>query len=290
LEGAGKTVEMVLTDGVQSNFRFLQGAEKVSRKPSGKHDLSIVLDVSDMARVGEIFKDLKPDLVIDHHITNLNFGRINFIQPEAAATAVILARHLPAWGLKISQPVAEALMVGILTDTIGFRTSNVSPETLRVAADLVDLGADLHRFYYNAVVRRTFEAANYWGFALQKLERKGRLVWTSLTLAERAQSSYPGNDDADLTTILASIEGCDIAVLFIEARQDRIKVSWRASNGYDVSKLAVRFGGGGHKAAAGAEITGSLAEVQSLVLASTEAILNEQLSEREESGKDQGRS
>lgn len=275
LESAGKKVEMILADGVQANFKFLKGAEKVSRKPTGKHDFSVVLDVSDQARLGEAFASLRPDLVIDHHITNLNFGRINFIQPEAAATSVILAKHLPKWGFEITQPVAEALMVGILTDTIGFRTSNVSPDTLRVVADLMELGADLHRFYYDAVVRRSFEAANYWGHALLKLERKNRMVWTSLTLADRAQSGYPGNDDADLTTILSSIEGCDIAVLFIESKANRIKVSWRASNGYDVSKLALSFGGGGHKAAAGAEINGTLVEVQPIVLAATEAMMNE---------------
>lgn len=273
LEAVGKQVEMVLMDGVLANFRFLEGVEKIHRKPTLVYDFLIVVDVSDINRMGEAFIQLKPDLVIDHHVTNLNFGRINFVLPAAAATCAILAEFLPIWGLEINQQVAEALLTGILTDTNGFRTSNMTAETLRLAAALMERGADLPDLYFRGLVRRSFEAAVYWGCGLQKLERKGRMAWTTLTLQDREKAGYPGSDDADLTTVLSSIEECDISVLFIETKNGKVKVSWRANNGFDISQLALAFGGGGHKAAAGAEIVGKLVDVREKVLAATYGLL-----------------
>ncbi|HEX9013138.1 MAG TPA: DHHA1 domain-containing protein, partial [Anaerolineaceae bacterium] len=104
-------------------------------------------------------------------------------------------------------------------------------------------------------------------------ERQDRLVWTSLTLADRAAVGYPGNDDADLINILSSIEEADIAVIFVEQRAGKVKVSWRSVPGFDVSQVALQFGGGGHPAAAGAEIAGTLEEVQPRVLQATVPLL-----------------
>jgi phosphoesterase RecJ-like protein len=275
LQTAGRQVQMVLKDGVPSGFRFLTGSDQIRQAPVGPADLFIVVDVSDPSRIGEGFDLGQPDIQVDHHITNLNFARINLVDPEAVATAAILAESMPLWGLPITQAVAEALLTGIVTDTIGFRTSNMTPQALRIAADLMETGAHLPDIYERSLSQRSFEAARYWGKGLNSLQRDGRLIWATLSRDDRRAVGYNGNDDADLTHILSSVNQGDISVLFIEQNDHQVKVSWRARPGWDVSKIAVEFGGGGHPAAAGADIEGSLEEVQRRVLDATRKLLFE---------------
>lgn len=274
LREAGKQVQMVIIDGVQRTFRHLQGAELVEKAITPGWDLSVVVDCSDMHRTGDLLPDQDVSINIDHHVTNLNFAKINLVNPKAAATAEIITDNLESWGLNFSQPVANALLTGIISDTIGFRTSNVHPQTLRLAALLMEQGADLPELYNQALVRRSFEAARLWGIGLNRMQRQGRMVWTSISLDERRSVSYPGKDDADLTNILSAIEDTDIAVIFLEKEDQRVKISWRAQPGIDVSNLAVHYGGGGHPAAAGAEIDGTMEEVIPLILKATEQLIN----------------
>jgi len=185
----------------------------------------------------------------------------------------VLGDNLEAWGLPVTEPVAKALLNGIVSDTIGFRTPNVTAHTLRLAAWLMDHGANLSELYNRAIVRRTFEAAQYWAQGLTKLKRDGRMVWTSLTLIDRGAASYSGNDDADLVNVISAIDDTDIGVIFVEQRENRVKVSWRAQPGWDVSQIALQFGGGGHPAASGADISGNLPDVQTKVLTATRQLL-----------------
>jgi bifunctional oligoribonuclease and PAP phosphatase NrnA len=273
MQAAGKNVHMVLADGLPRSFRFLKGGNSVHHRSSADFDLSVVLDCSDLPRTGGVLNDRQPDINIDHHITNLNFARINLVMPQAVATSAILAEYLPEWGFNIDKDVANALLTGLVSDTIGFRTSNVTAHALRLAANLVESGADLPELYNQALVRRSFEAALYWGQALSRLNRKDRLIWTSLTLEDRLKAGYTGNDDADLINMLSTVDDMDISVVFVEQKEGRVKVSWRAQSGMDVSKIAFQFGGGGHAAASGAEIQGSLEEVQEKVLQATLTML-----------------
>jgi bifunctional oligoribonuclease and PAP phosphatase NrnA len=196
----------------------------------------------------------------------LNFARLNLVMPESVATCAILADFLPVWGFKIDPDIANALLTGVVSDTIGFRTSNVTAHTLHLAGNLVESGADLPDLYNQALVRRSYEAALYWAQGLSHLQRKDRIIWTSLTLEDRLKAGYTGNDDADLINMLSTVDDMDISVIFVEQKEGRVKVSWRAQPGVDVSQVAFQFGGGGHPAASGAEIQGSLEEVQEKVL------------------------
>lgn len=288
LTQAGKEVRMALADGVPVSLRQLEGSSLVHRSAGDIHsfDTVIVLDCSDLQRVGPVLGERAPDINIDHHITNLNFAAVNLVIPWQVATSAIIAKYLPEWGLSYNRSIAAALLTGIVTDTIGFRTSNVTPEALRLAALLMEQGANLPELYERALVSKTFEAARYWGHGLGKIQKEmvpGEpqgagsddqecLVWTTLTLSDRQAAQYPGNDDADLVNILSSID-CNVAVIFIEQKNERIKVSWRARTGYDVSQIALQFGGGGHAAAAGADIPGMLDPVKDKVLAATREMM-----------------
>lgn len=275
LQAAGKQVQMISEDGVPPAYRHLEGSQQVLHKPVDEFDLAIVVDCSDLERAGAALGSARqPEINIDHHATNLNFARINLVDVSATATAEIIAEALPVWGLPLTQPVAAALLTGLITDTIGFRTANMTPRTLRLAADLMEKGANLPELYRQALVNRTFEAVRFWGAGLSRLERSDRLVWTKLTLDDRRAAQYPGRDDADLINILSAVDGADIAMIFVEQPNGRVKVSWRAQPGYDVSQIAVSLGGGGHPAASGAEIAGEIDEVQTKVVELTRPLLN----------------
>ncbi|MBC8509871.1 MAG: bifunctional oligoribonuclease/PAP phosphatase NrnA [Anaerolineales bacterium] len=272
---ADKTVQMVLEDGVPKSFRHLRGSDLIKKRPEGEFDAIVVVDCSDLDRTGKVLRKFPtPDISIDHHITNLDFARVNLVDTAAPATAEMLAAYIPAFGLKITRSIAEALLTGLITDTIGFRTTSMRSNALRTAADLMDLGPNLPDLYQKALISRSFEAARYWGAGLNTLEHDNRMVWATLDLEARKSTNYPGSDDADLVNILTTIKNTDIAVIFIEQHKDRVKVSWRARSGFDVSSVAMQFGGGGHKPAAGATIEGNLFDVKADVLKATKKLLN----------------
>jgi bifunctional oligoribonuclease and PAP phosphatase NrnA len=275
LRNLGKNVQMVLTDGVPSSFRHLPGSSEVRKKAEGEVDLKIVLDCSDLKRTGNAFNGYgDPDINIDHHITNLNFSPINLVDPGAVATSEIITENLERWGLQFTEDIANALLAGIVADTLGFRTSNITPKAMRFAAELMEKGADLPNQYNRALLRHSFQAMQYWGAGLSNLERKDRLVWGTLRQSDREACAYPGNDDADLINVISAIDDFDISLIFVEQKNNSVKVSWRSIPGYDVSKIALDFGGGGHPAAAGADIPGTLDEIQPKVLEATTKLLD----------------
>lgn len=271
---AGKSVQMVLVDGI-SSYKYLEGSDLVVREPKREHDTFITVDCADFKRLGKAFENFgPPDINIDHHKTNERFGKLNLIEEDEVATAAILTNYLPKWGYKITKPVAAALLTGIVTDTLGFRTSNTNPSALRLCAQLMETGADMTDLYMRALVKKTFPAARYWGAGLSNLEQKNGIVWTVLTLEDRKRSGYGGNDDADLINLVSAIDGNKVGMIFVEQSDRNVKISWRALEpGVDVSKVAKHFQGGGHAAAAGADIPGVLSEIQPLVLQVTQEIL-----------------
>jgi bifunctional oligoribonuclease and PAP phosphatase NrnA len=275
LRDAGKSVKMVLVDGIPASYRHLEGSELVVKEPGGEYDTFITVDCADFRRVGKAFENFsQPDINIDHHITNENFGRLNLVEADEVATAAILTNHLPEWGFTITRPIAAALLIGILTDTLGFRTSNTTPEALRQCAMLMETGVDMPDLYMKSLVRRSFPAAKYWGAGLSSMEHKNGIVWATLTMEDRKRAGYGGNDDADLINLISAIDGNKVGIIFVQQNDAHVKVSWRAlAPGIDVSQVAKHFNGGGHAAAAGADIPGAMNEVKPMVLKTTKETL-----------------
>jgi phosphoesterase RecJ-like protein len=267
----GKVVQAVLRDGMPGRFEFLPGASETSRTLPQATDLLILVDCSEAERTGFPLVDFPraADLNIDHHPTNTNFGRINLVESDRAATTEILQVHMPEWGLPIDAGVAECLLTGLITDTIGFRTASVSPAVLRGAAELMKAGANLSEIYDRALNRRDLVSMRYWGRGLSRLEREDGILWTSLSLDDRKAVGYPGPDDADLINILTTADAYQVALIFVEQSDGSVKISWRSQPGVDVSTVAMQFGGGGHAQAAGAVVSGALADVQRRVLEAT---------------------
>ena len=275
LREAGKEVQCVLQDGVAERYLYLPGAHEVAETVNLDYDYLIVVDCADKLRAGTVLDALpKPDLVVDHHKTHIDFGKIDYVETETEATALLLTEKLPRWGLAVSKDTATCLMVGLLADTLGFRTNNTTPRALRTAADLMDKGVDLVQVYHQTLSMRSLSEIRYWGQGLTKLELNDGVLSSTLTLNDRIIAGYPENDDADLINTLTVVPEALISVLFIEQENESVKVSWRSVQGLDVSTIASHFGGGGHTSAAGADIAGGLEEIKTLVLAETHHYMN----------------
>ncbi|MEE4195822.1 MAG: bifunctional oligoribonuclease/PAP phosphatase NrnA [Anaerolineae bacterium] len=273
LEQAGKRVQLILEDGASSAFKELANYQNISKQIEKPVDLVVVVDCSDLERTGESLNGLPVDINIDHHPTNTQFGTINCVLDSSAATAQIITENLEDWGLTLTAPVAEALMAGILTDTIGFRTSNTSGDTLQAASKLIDTGIDMPLIYNQVLLDRSFESVKIWGRGIENLQRNGRIAWTTLDKDDRKAAKYIGKDDSELTSLLSTIKDIDVILVFITQDNGKVKVSWRAKPGLDISQIAVHFGGGGHAPAAGATIEGELDEVIAKVLVETKRVI-----------------
>jgi len=279
LRGKGKTLHLLSKDGVPATFHFLPGYKEVSSQIPAEVDLIVYLDCSDADRVGEFSAPLPsaPTVNIDHHTTNSLFAEANLIEQEAVAMAEVVYDLVKPLRLSLNLNASTGLLTGLVTDTLGFRTANVNPKSMLIAQKLMRAGANLSEIVEWSMNRRSFSAARYWGPGLSRIEREDRMVWTWLSLADRRLAGYPGRDDADLINILSSVEGADLAMIFVEQEGGTVKVSWRAHNGLDITPIAKRYGGGGHPAAAGATVPGSLEQVAHTVVEATHKWLSDKL-------------
>jgi len=274
LQDLNKEVQMVLSDGIPAIFRHLPGSDQIQKHATADFDMTLVVDCSDRTRIGKaLLGNPIPDVNLDHHPTNTKFARYNLVDKTAVATAEMLAEYLPKFGFPITSQVAEALLFGMITDTLGFRTNNMTPKAMKIAAKLMEAGGDLPALYQKGLLKRSFEAARYWGVGLSNLTRDDRIIWASLSLEDRRSVGYPGRDDADLINFLSTIDETDVVIMFVEQGDSLVKVSWRSQPAYDVSQVALHFDGGGHSAAAGASIKGDLKSIQANVIATTKTML-----------------
>lgn len=274
---SGVAATPVMRDGLPGRYRFLPNSQLVQPDFPAETDLVICVDCSDLERTGFSLDEFprKPDINIDHHPTNNRFADVNLVEVQAAATTEILFKAFQKWGLPVSTEVAACLLTGLVTDTIGFRTSSTTPSALRTAADLLELGPDLPEIYRKSLNEMTFAAARYWGRGLGRLQYEDGMLWTSLTLEDRSVVGYPGPDDADLVSLMTTIEAVDVVVIFVEQPNGKVKISWRARPGLNVAQIASRFGGGGHEPAAGAMLEGQVEEVQDRVLKATRDLIDQ---------------
>ncbi|MEN8097908.1 MAG: bifunctional oligoribonuclease/PAP phosphatase NrnA, partial [Chloroflexota bacterium] len=242
----------------------------IDRITAFQPDLVIILDCSDERRGGKVFQAAlsgSPIVVnIDHHITNLKFANHNLVRIDAASTTQIIYDLLLDWRIDLSQDIATSLLTGLVTDTLCFRTSNVTPRVMQVASELMSAGVSLSFITERTVNRRPVEAVQYWATQLGTLQLEDRIVWTYATKDMRRRSRFKSTGDASLVTLLNTVWEADMAASFVETGDNQVEVSLRAKRGYDVSGVAYDLGGGGHPAAAGCTIAGPLDSAIQLVL------------------------
>jgi phosphoesterase RecJ-like protein len=250
------------------------------RKVSDAFDLVISIDSSDLKRLGHFPQmpafDSVPLLNIDHHLTNLYFGDVNLVDPQASSAAEVVLRLLEYMSVPLDADVATCLLTGIVTDTRGFRTSNVTIQVMEAALQLMEAGASLPYITHHGFNRRPTAVILLWSAALRHLQIRDRVIWTSIPQAMRREVGYAGNGDAGLASFLVSADDADVAAVFVEGEDGRIEVGLRAVPGFDVAQVALQFGGGGHALAAGCTLSGPMEDAQAQTLAALQADLSRQ--------------
>ncbi|MBN1179178.1 MAG: bifunctional oligoribonuclease/PAP phosphatase NrnA [Anaerolineae bacterium] len=281
MRALGKQVRMACQDPLPQRFDYLPGFHDVVRgAPAGPFDLLVSLDCSDTERMGTVFTaldDLPPILNIDHHVTNLQFGAVNLVDVEAVSTTHVLYHLINHIGVRIDPGIAACLLTGLVTDTRGFRTFNVTPEVLLIAVELMRAGASLAMITQNGLDRRSPETLRLWGVGFARLKVGDGLVWSSIPLAAQ---QHPNGDDSTsgLTNTLIGVEGALMAALFVERKDGRVEVGLRAIPGFDVAQIALSLGGGGHTLASGCLVPGPFESAQARVV----ALLKEELARQRE--------
>ena len=272
LRQMGKTVDLAIDGGVPESFAFLPGSENVMGELAvGSWDLMISVDASDEERAGNVGvygrQNSQSVINLDHHVTNTLFGDIFLVDSNAVAATEIVYRWLQWMKFPISANVAIPLLTGLVTDTLGFRTSNVNEDSLAIAQDLMKAGAFLSEITERALDIRPFSLVNLWKEALQSvtLSELG-IVVAEITQADYARSGASSDTDVGLAGFLIRVNEARISAVFREVGDGNITLSFRSKPGFDVGQVAFALGGGGHKQASGATIPGPLKAAKDRVL------------------------
>jgi phosphoesterase RecJ-like protein len=276
LSSQGKDVTLTCADPVPDMYDWLPGSGDVVRQASGTYDLIIALDCSDERRMGRVFDHpltTIPLINIDHHVTNTNYGTVNWVDPSSVSTSQMVLALADALGWVLDQDVATCLLTGLVTDTQSFRTSNVDARAMRSALRLMEVGAPLADISRRTLSQRPLSTVRLWGEAVAGLTLDDGILWTEVTRAMRQRWSIDENETAGLSNLLSSVREGKVVIVFTERDDGSVDVGLRAVPGHDVSQVALRLGGGGHPQAAGCTLQGSLALVRKRVLAEVRSSL-----------------
>lgn len=280
LRKMGLEPTMACSDPVPPRFNYIPSAKSIVPEVNTPFDLVISLDCSDLERLGHFpqmpaFDDV-PLLNVDHHLTNLKFGVVNLVDHYASSTAEVVLRLLEYMMIPLDAELATCLLTGIVCDTRGFSTSNVTTQVVEAALRLMRAGASLPRIAHHNLNSRSTSAILLWRAALAQLQIEDRMIWTGIPKTMRYAAGSPDSSDAGLANFLVSADDADAAVVFVERDDGRIEVGLRAVPGFDVAQVALQFGGGGHALAAGCNVPGPLEQAQANVLAALRVSLSRQ--------------
>jgi phosphoesterase RecJ-like protein len=275
----GKKVKILLLSELPAWYEFLfeQKPEIFSKKTKIDSDLLVIVDTNTYNQLPEFDKYIKQSermvLVIDHHVTPESSvedritGNVRLIDNSAAATAIIVFDLLKYAGWPITKKIAEALFVAVSTDTGWFQFDNTDSRVLRVCAGLIDTGANPSRMYRDLYQNFSLQRLKLMTAMLNTLELllDGRFAIQYLTQHDFKKTGAKFSDTENLIDECRRISGVEAAALFVEQADGRIKVSLRSRGAIDTYKIASKFGGGGHKMAAGAYLSGPIENAKKLI-------------------------
>lgn len=276
----GKQVTFYNRDGVPENLHFLPKSDLVMKTiPAENYDLGIICDCADKTRVSEDFakfQGIKEWMIVDHHETSQKIADYNLIIPTAAASGEVVYRVLKEMHVPFTPEIATNLYCAFVVDTGSFRYSNTNAEVLTMAADLVEHGADpwyvSRHLYENFPVTRVKVLAE----VLKSLEirREGSVAAILISQKMLKETGADLEVTEEFINYARSIQGVEVAVKFREIDPTHYRMSLRSKGKVDVSKIAAKFNGGGHKYAAGFSLDGSLEEVKKKVYAFVDQALS----------------
>lgn len=243
----------------------------------------IVLDSGDLryAGVDEHLRNHPATIInIDHHNSNTGYGRFNMVGKTHSSTCEILVNYFITNNIAITGKMATALLAGILTDTGNFTNGATSASALLIASQLLSAGANINLINSNTIKNKTVDSLRLWGKVFSRLEKillpsnahtlpvgGANLTYTYLTQADIIEHCITDSDADGLANFLNNLDNTDIALILKETPDNKIKGSFRTTkDNLDMTILAKKLGGGGHKKAAGFTIAGTLDEVLSKIL------------------------
>jgi phosphoesterase RecJ-like protein len=290
LEALGKNVKLLMLSPVPQWYEFL-----FTEKPAvldedvqldelmagrlGKFDLILIVDTNSQSQLTKFNDYLKqsdtPVLVLDHHETSDNLGDVELVDRDAAATGLIVLDLLKYAGWPVTVKIAEALFVAIATDTGWFRFSNTDSRVFHTCADLIDAGVKPTQIYDHLYLNFSYPRFKLMAGMLDKLELHldGRYAVMQITQQDFERTGAAYSDTENLINECHRIDSVEASALFIELKDGRIRCSLRSRRPLDVSKIAVKFGGGGHTMAAGTFLPGPLENAKRLILTEMEEYL-----------------
>ncbi len=264
LRRLGKEVIPAVDEGLPPEFAFLPGAEDIRASLENVHpDLVIAVDCGDKERMGAVgvaATAANPPLInLDHHVTNTRFGTANLVDPGTVAAAEGVFDWLERLNIPLDATIATCLLTGIVTDTLCFRTDNVTAGVMGKAQRLMEAGAPYTEITQRTVMRVSYDALRLWAEVLPSMRLEpGGVLWAVIDLPTRQKLGYTANRDGGLVSQLVSADVANIAAVFREKDDGAIEIGFRAKPGFDVSGVAVALGGGGHPLASGCTIPGPL--------------------------------
>ncbi len=273
LKSAGKNVVVYIEENIPLVYRFLPGAELVRFvEPQDEvMDVNIALDTGDVGRLGtraDAFFNAPCTINIDHHVTNTKFALLNYVDDKSASTGEIVYSLLKKLKLEIDKDISANLYTAISTDTGGFKYSNTTAQTHKIASELLSTGIDIGELSQRIFDNTTYSKLKLTQKAIELLElyHENKLAVVTLSQAD-IQATGANDEDCDgIVNIGRSIEGVEVSLLIKEKNKEEVRINLRSKTFVDVSEIAISFGGGGHKRAAGCTVKGSLSEVKELLI------------------------
>ena len=269
LKTMNKDVDTVLLE-VPNSFNYLTSINNTVDRDN--YGLGIVVDCSNKDRIGQTnneFDRCKKTIVIDHHVSNTYFGDVNFVEEKTSSCCQIIYYLFKSWKIKFTREIAEALILGMLTDTSGFANDNVDKNTFMMVAELLDTGIDFHKIYYNILSKKNRAQYLLTKLVFNRLELlcDGKIAFAYITKKDLDDVGALNGDHEGLVDIGRNIDGVEVSIF---VREDNgFRVSFRSNGKVLVNNIASKFGGGGHSMAAGAKINNNFEETKKMLIEET---------------------
>ncbi len=283
LEYLGKKVKTVIPSSVSPRYRFMDQGKRVDRFIMSDESLSnyeaiIVVDTGTWNQIGEFGSYMRsrdiPKAVIDHHRTQDDLGGIRFVDTSAEACGKLIYDALRYLNVPLTEQISSLLFAAIAMDTGWFRHSSTNESTFGIAKELVAAGANPNLLYDHLFEHNSQGRIKLIGRVIERLSfaLNDRVAFLEVYLTDFPATGSVPSDSEDLIDYPRSIDGVEIAILFIEQSSQTTKVSFRSRLNIDIDKIAEEFGGGGHRLAAGALINAPIAETRKRVLQALEKL------------------
>lgn len=264
LNQLGVTADVYCDDPVPSRFFFLNEASLVKSSLDGEYSAIVAIDCADITRLGSFYQAFsahKNTYVIDHHISNDSFAKVNYIL-ELSSNCENILSLIEEMGVTINKEIANLIATGIMTDTGNFRHKNVTPNTLYSAAKMVEKGADLNAIYFHMFSAQSKQRAALFGKVMSRIRYfyDGRFALATVRLTDFLETGAAQNETEGFIDFIMGIIGVEVGACVMETQKDKYKISLRSKSA-DVNAVASSFGGGGHTLASGCQINGDYEEV-----------------------------